>query len=328
MLISKYRQKKIFINAVFFSAVTLLSLLLFYVILERPVAKKHLPKKFGATYMNMDNQFFEILNTSIQDVIISNGDQLIIRDPVQNQEKQNKQILDMLAMKVDLIFINPVDSSRIIPALDACKKAHVPYIFVDTDSQVDNNALSVVVSDNYEAGVQIGKDIMSKRRNAEIVLLYDKSIRSMYERRQGLLDTLNAASFDYKIIYDCSNTSSLLQSMVAMQTFLNQSADIKPDVVFGTNDPTALGALTALQKAGLSEGILLYGVDGSPSGKNMIHEGHMEGTAAQFPQIMGRTAAENAFSYLEGRKIDRKIVIPVKLITKKNIENFDMLGWQ
>jgi ribose transport system substrate-binding protein len=328
MIIIKYRLKKMLIHFIMFSAAVLLSLLLFSVVLNKPVDKKHLPRKFGATYMTMDNQFFEILNTSIQDVIISNGDQLITRDPAQNQEKQNEQILDMLAMKVDFIFINPVDWKRITPALDACKKAEVPYMFVDTDAPSDKNALSVVISDNYEAGVQIGKDIISKRKNARIALLYNKDISSMYQRVQGFLDTLNAASFEYKIVYECTDTSTLLQSMAAMGCYLDQAIDRNFNVVFGANDPTALGALAALQRAHLFSGILLYGVDGSPSSKAIIHEGHMEGTSAQFPKTMGKVAAENAYSYLAGKKIEKKISIPVKLITKKNVEYFDMLGWQ
>jgi ribose transport system substrate-binding protein len=327
MFILKSRQKKI-LSYFILSAGTMLLIFLFVAVLDKPVDKKHLPRKFGATYMTMDNQFFEILNTSIQDIIVSNGDQLITRDPAQNQNKQNEQIFDMLAMKVDLIFINPVDWKEITPALNACKNADVPYIFVDTDAPSDNCALSVVISDNYEAGVQIGKDIISKRQKAKIALLYNKDIMSMYQRVQGLLDTLNAAAFDYKIVYRCTDTSMLLQSMAAMQRYLDDSVDMNPDVVFGANDPTASGALAALQRAHRSSGILLYGVDGSPSCKTMIHEGYMEGTSAQFPQIMGRTAAETAYNYLEGRKTDKKIIIPVKLITKTNVENFDMLGWQ
>lgn len=328
MFILKPRQKKLLAYFILFSGATLLLLLLFDVVLDKPVDKKHLPKKFGATYMTMDNQFFEILNTSIQDVITSNGDQLITRDPAQNQEKQNEQISDMLSLKVDLIFINPVDWNKITPALDACKKAGVPYIFVDSDAPSDTCAVSVIMSDNYKAGVQTAEDIISKKKNAEIVLLYDRNIRSMYERTRGFLDTLNAASFDYTIVYDCTYTSMMLQSMSAMQQYLDGCAAVNVDVVFGVNDPTALGALAALQKAHLSSGILVYGVDGSPSCKIMIHEGYMEGSAAQFPQIMGRTAAETAYEYLSGRHIDKKIIIPVKLITKKNIDDFDMLGWQ
>lgn len=324
----KSRPKKILINFILFSTAILVSLLVFYIVLNQPVGKNHLPRKFGATYMTMDNQFFEVLNTAIQDVIDSNGDQLITRDPAQNQTKQNEQILDMLAMKVDLIFINPVDWTRITPALDACRKQGVPYIFVDTNALSDNYAVSVIMSDNYEAGVQIAKDIMSKRWRVRLALLYDKDIISMSQRVQGLLDTLNAASFHYRIAYECADTSMLLQSMISMQIYLELQNYTKFDVVFGANDPAALGALAALRKANLLSGILLYGVDGSPSGKAMIHEGHMDGTSAQFPKLMGRTAAETAYDYLEGRKIEKKICIPVKLITKNNIEDFDMLGWQ
>ena len=76
------------------------------------------------------------------------------------------------------------------------------------------------------------------------------------------------------------------------------------------------------------EGILIYGIDGSPDGKVMIKEGYMEGSSAQRPLLIANTAAKMAYDYLDGKPVEEHVVIPVTLITKNNIHEFDIAGWQ
>ena len=100
------------------------------------------------------------------------------------------------------------------------------------------------------------------------------------------------------------------------------------DVVLGGNDPTALGALAALQMRHVAERVMIYGIDGSPDSKAMIQQGYMEGTSAQKPIQMGRISAQAAYDYLEGKKIEKDITVEVTLITRENLEEFDVDGWQ
>ena len=288
--------------------------------------KTHIPDIFGATYMTMDNQYFEVLNSAIEEIVESNGDILVTRDPAQSQTKQNSQIIDMLDMGCQLIFINPVDWKSITPALIECNKRNVPFIVVDTTIYNEDLALSVILSDNYGAGIQIGRDLIQKRKNAKIVIMYDKVINSTDLRAQGFLDTIRNSDLNYKIVYTLTNTTTLLPSMMEMQSFIETGLDF--DVFIGGNDPTMLGALAAIQKNHLTNNILTYSIDGSPAGKDMIQKGFIEGTVAQFPLKMGKAAAETAYNYLAGKEIEKRICIPVELITKKNLGSFDVHGWQ
>lgn len=286
----------------------------------------HVPRKFGATYMTMDNPYFNVLNSAIEEVVESNGDILITRDPAQNQQKQNEQILDMLNMGVEFIFINPVDVDKISPALEICHERNVPFIVVDTNIANSKLAVSVIQSDNYDAGCQIGYDVCKKKTKANIVVLYDKGIVSTATRLRGFLDVLDNSAIDYKIVYMTSNTTLFQPSMILMQQFLEKNIDF--DVVIGCNDPAALGALAAIQKKHINKPLLIYGIDGSPDGKNMVEQNLMEGTSAQYPKIMGKMAADLAYKYINGEYINHDVTIPVTLITKENLPMFEVLGWQ
>ena len=51
--------------------------------------RQHEARLFGATYMTRNNPYFDVLNEGIEEVVEANGDILLTRDPLQDQEKQN-----------------------------------------------------------------------------------------------------------------------------------------------------------------------------------------------------------------------------------------------
>ncbi|PHV70054.1 LacI family transcriptional regulator [Sporanaerobium hydrogeniformans] len=293
---------------------------------EQVKKEKHIPRKFGATYMTMNNPYFIALDNSIEAVLAANGDVLITRDPAQDQEKQNAQIKEMIEEGVVSIFVNPVDWKGIKPALEMCYEAGIPVFNIDTYVYDSKYVVSCILSDNYNAGVQIAKDVMKKKESAKIAIINDQNINSTALRVQGFLDTIEGHAA-YQVVLKNSMTAELEGAMEITKQIIDEG--ITYDVILGGNDPTALGALAALQLRRVDlQDILIYGIDGSPDGKAMIEQGFLEGTSAQFPIEIGKTAAELAYQYLEGNEIEREIIIPVQLITIDNLTDFDPDGWQ
>lgn len=283
------------------------------------------PKKFGATYMTMNNPYFWALNDSIEEVVESNGDILITRDPAQDQDKQNSQIQEMIEEGVEAIFLNPVDWKEVESALIACKEAGIPVFNVDTFVYNKEYVVTVIVSDNYNAGVQCAKDVMSKLDHADIIVIGQPNMNSVTERVSGFLDTIQS-DINYQVVVEIAAHAELEVAMDVMKDVIKSG--IKFDVVMAGNDPTALGALAALQLNHMDDDVLIYGVDGSPDGKMMIKEGYIEGSSAQRPMTIGTTAAKAAYSYLNGEDVPDFIVVPVTLITKENLDQFEIDGWQ
>ena len=60
----------------------------------------------------------------------------------------------------------------------------------------------------------------------------------------------------------------------------------------------------------------------------MVQQHLLEATVAQFPMKMAQQAVQTAYEYLAGSPVPTNIVMPVELITKENIERFNVLGWQ
>ena len=171
-------------------------------------------QRFGATYMTMNNPFFEVINNEIKKAVEANGDVLITLDPILDVDKQNEQILDLIDQRVDAIFVNPIDAKKIEIGLKAAKKAKIPVIVVDAPIYDESLVNCSIASNNYDAGVLCAKDMMSKRDHAKIILLEHATAKSAVERIQGFLDTI-ASNANYQVINraDCDG-----QIEIAMPT--------------------------------------------------------------------------------------------------------------
>ncbi len=287
--------------------------------------RQHEARLFGATYMTRNNPYFDVLNEGIEEVVEANGDILLTRDPLQDQEKQNEQIQEMIDEGIQMLFLNPVDWEKVQPALDACREAGVGIINVDTVVKDRDSVISIIETDNYQAGQLCALDMMKRKDEAKIVILNNPIQTSITNREQGFLDTI-ADNDNYQVVYREAAAGEIEVSSHVMADLLRR--DISFDVILGGNDPTALGALAALQQAKREEGVLIYGIDGSPDFKAILDVGYVTGTSAQSPRSIGRKAAETAYRYLDGEPVEKYISLPSTMITRDNLHEFEIDGWQ
>lgn len=280
---------------------------------------------FGATYMTMNNEFYKVVNNQIRTQVEKKGDHLISLDPALDQEKQNAQMQYLVKKKVDAIFVNPVDWKGIEPGLKAAKKAGIPVIVIDTPVYREDLISMTIVSDNYQAGVQCAKAMMKKRNKAKIVLLTHQSAKSGVDRIQGFLDTIRGHR-EYQVLASADTQGQIERSLPKVEKIIQQYDQV--DVIMALNDPAAMGALAALDSKNARQGVLVYGVDGSPEGKKLILDGMMEGTSAQSPKKMAGTAIQSAYKILDGKEVEKRKVVPVQMITRENVEQADVNRWQ
>ena len=283
------------------------------------------PYKFGATYMTMNNPFYEIIDNEIRSMAESRGDMLITRDPALNVEKQIDQVREMVDRKVDGIFINPVDWKLISPALEEAFRAGIPIIVVDTDVFESKLAACTVVSDNYEAGVQCARHLLKNRTEGNILVLTHSGAKSGVDRISGFKDTMKGHD-GFTILEEEDCLGQLEVAMPVTERLLKKYP--QTDIIMCLNDVAAMGIMAALKDAGLEGRIAVYGVDGSPDGKSMVEAGFMEATAAQFPRTIGREAARALYRILDGENVEKVIKIETRLITQENLEEYGSDGWQ
>ena len=291
------------------------------------VEGEHDPRIFGATYMTRNNPYFDVLHEAIENVVEGNGDIVISRNPCQDQEKQNEQILEMLDEGIKVLFLNPVDWETVEPALKACQEKGVIVINMDTVVKNREYVASIVETDNYAAGVQCAEDMMKRLDKARIVVLDNPTQTSISNRVQGFIDTVEASaeSENYKVVARKCGQGEFEDSADAMATILNRGVEC--EVVLGGNDPSALGALATLQQYHKDNDVLIYGIDGSPDFKSMLNLGLVTGTSGQDPRQIGEVAAQTAYDCLAGKTVEKYISIAPYMITQENLDDYEISGW-
>lgn len=294
-----------------------------YTVYVTPSSSNH--KTFGVTYMTMNNPFYEVINNELRKVIEENGDELITLDPALDTTKQNEQIRTFIDKKVDGIFVNPIDSQKIKPALQAARQACIPVIVVDAPVEDEDMVACTIVSNNYDAGVQCAKDMMKKMEKANIILLKHTTVQSAKDRIDGFLDTISKHP-QYRIINEGECEGQLELAMPMMEKMFQETRNV--DVVMALNDPSALGALAALEIQNKTD-VLVYGVDGTPEVKTLIGQSQMvAGTVAQSPISFGHIGAQKMYDLLDGKAVEKEVIVPVQLITVENVMNYNTKGWQ
>jgi ribose transport system substrate-binding protein len=103
-----------------------------------------------------------------------------------------------------------------------------------------------------------------------------------------------------------------------------------PDVqgIFGMNDPSALGAVLAVEQAGKTGQVKVTGVDGSPEAVQELQRAGSPfiGTATQAPGQMVQKAVDLAQQVVSGQKLtETDVKIPSELVTRDTVSSY--AGW-
>jgi ribose transport system substrate-binding protein len=267
----------------------------------------------------MNNPFFVDLNAGLGAVITLRGDRLVTLDAQFNSLKQKNDISDLLQQRPAAIFINPVNWEGIRGSLIEAQRRGVPVVVVDAPVSDPELVLAQVASDNVEAGRLAAESLAAVNPRAKIVILHHSINKACIDRVVGFQQAV--ARHPEMTILDIQEGKGTTEGgRPVMRDLLGRFPEM--DAVFPINDPSALGAISAIDSAGKLGKVTVVTVDGSREGVAAINSGRLHATAAQFPQEIGRVAAETIYDHLEGRSVARDIKIPVKLVDRANADAF------
>ena len=188
---------------------------------------------------------------------------------------------------------------------------------------------TIIASDNTNAGYVVGKDVGEKIEDgAKILVLHSPRASACVQRYDGFIKALDESGKKYEIVNVLDGEGDQETSLGLVSDALVADPDLS--VIFAVNDPSAMGAVNAIQQANvaLENEIMVYGVDGNPDAKKMIQAGTMEGTGSQSPETLGYESMMSALDVLAGKEIEKEIVVDTFLITADNVEEYGTDGWQ
>jgi ribose transport system substrate-binding protein len=272
----------------------------------------------GVSLLTLDNPFFKVIGDHISAQGEQQGYEVIVVSADKDVAKQSNQIKDFIVKKVSAIVLSPCDSKSIIPVIQEANAAAIPVFTVDIPcNEPGGKIVTQIATDNFGGGKEAGRAMIEALGEAggEVVILHFKQAESCLLRVKGFretIDTHNAtAAAKIEIVAELESGGAKDMGYKAAEDALQAHPELRG--IFAINDPAALGARAALEKAGRTRQAFIVGFDGQPEGKQAIRNGKIYADPIQFPDKMGDQIVEAIIRHSKGETLPPQILIPTRL---------------
>ena len=261
--------------------------------------------------------FYRDLESGLRDTAREKGFDLLITSGDWDLAKQQGQIENFIVQKVAAIIVCPVNSKGIGPAIEKASQAKIPVFTADIKSD-SGPVVSHIASDNYLGGKLAG-DYMIKALDGKgkVAIIDQPIVESTIERVRGFEEVLRQYPA-IRIVAKPNGDGVRDKAMKAAEDLLQGYPDLNG--IFGINDDSALGALSAIESAG-RRGIVVIGFDAIPEARAAIlRESSLKADVVQNPKEIGQKTIEIIDRYLKGETVPAVIPVEVKVVDKAILE--------
>ena len=272
----------------------------------------------------LSNPFFTVIADHMREEAEKNGYELLVMDPDMDVKKQSDQIDDFIAKGVRAIVLVPVDRVSIGPAVREANAAGIPVFTVDAKCAAEGTEIEGHVgTDNFQGGELAGEAMIEAlgEEGGEVLVLDLKKANSCVLRVDGFKKVINAhnkvrTSGKIEIVAELDGNGDRTKGYESASAALQAHEDLA--AIFAINDPSALGAYTAVTEANRENRIKIIGFDGMPDGKKAIKKGQIYADPIQHPDKMGQKIVELIRKYENGLGFSRETLLPATLYTQKD----------
>jgi ribose transport system substrate-binding protein len=266
--------------------------------------------KIGLSVSTLNNPFFVSLKNGVAKEAKALGMSVKVVDAQNDSAKQINDVEDLIQQGVDLLLINPTDSAAISSAVQSANNIGIPVVTLDRSAD-KGKVEALVASDNIKGG-EIAADYIVKKLGENTQVAELEGVPGASATRERGKGFHNIADMKLKVTAKQSADFDRTKGLTVMENIIQAKPDIK--AVFAHNDEMALGAIEAINSSG--KDIMVIGFDGNDDALKAIKAGQLEATVAQQPQLIGKLAVDAGRDVIQGKKVEKNIAAPLKLVSK------------
>ena len=284
---------------------------------DKPADKKIV---VGFSQIGAESEWRTANSESIKASAKAAGIELKFSDAQQKQENQIKALRSFIQQKVDVIAFSPVVETGWDAVLQEAKDAKIPVILTDRSVKISNGKaedyyVTFMGSDFVEEGRNAGKwlvGFMKKPNEPVNVVELQGTVGSApaIDRKAGFEEVLKQNP-NYKIIKSQTGDFTRAKGKEVMESFLKSAkADgQKIDVLYAHNDDMAIGAIQAIEEAGLKPGkdIIIVSIDGVKGAFEAMIAGKLNASIECSP-LLGDQLMAAIKDLVAGKTIEKRIV--------------------
>jgi galactofuranose transport system substrate-binding protein len=250
---------------------------------------------------------------SIKSEAAKRGIDLRFADAQQKQENQIKALRSFAAQGVDVIAFSPVVTTGWEPVLREIKRKNIPVVLTDRAVDVTDKSLyvSFIGSDFVEEGRRAA-NWLAKEMNGKAVIAELQGTPGSapaIDRRKGFLEVLEKHP-DMKIVKSQSGDFTRAKGKEVMESFLKSSEGKTITALFAHNDDMALGAIQAMEEAGIKPGtdIKIVSIDAVKGAFEAMIAGKLNATVECNP-LIGPQLFDTVEAIHTGKEVPKRIEV-------------------
>ncbi|MBQ4416460.1 MAG: galactose ABC transporter substrate-binding protein [Lachnospiraceae bacterium] len=299
-------------------------------------------KTVGVCIYQFSDNFMTLYRNELQSYLESLGfasANIKIVDGANDQATQTNQIQNFITEGVDVLIVNPVNSSSAASITDLVTDAGIPLVYINREPDADEEArwesegmnVTYVGCDARQSGTMqgeiigdLGLEAIDFNGNGKIDYIMvegdPENVDAQY-RTEFSVKALEDAGFEVNCLVDqVGNWQQEQGQQIVANALAQHGNDV--EVVFCNNDAMALGAVQAIEAAGrvVGEDIYLVGVDALTEACEYVISGQMTGTVFNDHISQAHSAADAAVNFIDGRGNDYYIGCDYVKVTTDNAQ--------
>lgn len=275
----------------------------------------------GCTVYYM-TEFITLMVDGMEEKAKELGCDLVMLDAQNDAQNQITQVENLIAQKVDIIVVAAVDSDAIVPAIEMCEEANIPLVGVNMLINTDQPYHYVGPDDVLAGELEMQHAIDEIGGKGNVVILEGPIGQSaQIQRLEGNMKVLKKYEGKVELLAQQTANWSREEALSLVENWIETFGG-KINAVVAQNDEMALGAIQALEAAGVKDKVVVTAVDAIKDGCNAVKEGKLLGTVYQDAALEGQEAVQKAYDVLEGTVTEKKLdYIDMPWITTENVDD-------
>jgi ribose transport system substrate-binding protein len=282
--------------------------------------------RIGALVKNLDNTYFLTMQEGYEFAAERYGIEIEVgATPTEDAAEEQLAILEgwLNEGDFDAFIVTPFRATSLNSALEMATEQGIPLINIDElipgDAVAGIDLATQIASNNVRAGEFAAQAVLDNvSAGAQVAVIEGApGTTSSIDRVAGFTNTVEAAGLE--VVASQTANWDRAEAFNVATNIIQGNPEI--EAIFAANDGMGLGALEAVEAAGLGDQISVISVDAIPEALDAVRDQRLLGTVAQYPDEMAVLAVEAMLKVLDGRPVAPEIESPVVLITSENVDS-------
>lgn len=296
---------------------------------EAPAAPAN---KVIAGVVFQEDQFFKLLSAGYAAAAKDLGYEIKLANTVNDQAKETDIVNTYAAEKIAGIAISPLSVDVSVAPLKAANEAGIKVSVCNSQIEAFPFASAVFTSDDTAFCRQTGdaaaafiKENLGGKAKVGIVQFKTQVPEQSVARVKGFTDGLDAAGIEYEVV---SDQDAWLQDMAVGKAGDMLAANPDINVIFCANEGGTVGTTMAVDNAGLSGKVFVFGTDSSEQIVDLLKADNniLQAVTGQDPFAIGYQTVQALVEDIEGKPITgggKKNIVPGVPLSRGDVAALD-----